>query len=181
LKISKAALAAAAVVISLFTSTTAFANAWKMGPLSSQVPVFQQAQELQDNERREFLCLALTIYHEARGVRDIDGRRAVAHVVLNRSESPRFPQTVCGVVWDDGQFTWTTRPVGGIIPRERSAWLASQQLAYDTLYGTDLATSGDPTGGATHFHNVSVRPSWARNPLHTWRNGQHVFVRLRGF
>jgi len=181
LNISKAAFAAAAGALSLFfTSPAAAANEWKMAPLSSQVVLIPEAQELTENQRQEFLCMSLAIYHEARGVRDPDGQYAVAYVVLNRSESIRFPHTVCGVVWQQSQFTWTRWPVGAIVPREHNAWLASQQIAYAVLTNTE--DRHDPTGGATHFFNVNlVRPAWARNPLHSWQNGAHMFVRLAGF
>ena len=42
-------------------------------------------------------CLAKAVYFEARG-EPLDGQRAVAEVILNRVDSPRFPSTVCGVV-----------------------------------------------------------------------------------
>ena len=41
----------------------------------------------------EVECLALTVYFEARGEPD-DGKRAVAHVVMNRVSDRRFPDTV---------------------------------------------------------------------------------------
>ena len=43
------------------------------------------------------VCLALNIYHEARG-EGMMGKYAVAHVVMNRVEHERFPDTVCDVI-----------------------------------------------------------------------------------
>ncbi|HIE75488.1 MAG TPA: cell wall hydrolase, partial [Gammaproteobacteria bacterium] len=51
-------------------------------------------------------CLALNIYHEARG-ESHDGQVAVAAVTLNRMQSASYPDTVCGVVWQPHQFSWT--------------------------------------------------------------------------
>lgn len=51
------------------------------------------------------LCLSSVIHHEARG-EPHKGKVAVASVVLNRKDSPRFPNTVCGVVKQRGQFAW---------------------------------------------------------------------------
>jgi len=42
-------------------------------------------------------CLAMNIYYEARH-EPVEGQIAVAHVVLNRTEDPRFPDSVCGVI-----------------------------------------------------------------------------------
>ena len=51
------------------------------------------------------LCLSSVIHHEARG-EPREGQIAVASVVLNRVEDPRFPNTVCGVVKQPKQFSW---------------------------------------------------------------------------
>ena len=50
-----------------------------------------------DADEAEVVCLAENIYHEARG-EGIEGMLAVGHVTMNRVESSRFPDTVCGVV-----------------------------------------------------------------------------------
>lgn len=54
------------------------------------------------------LCLSSVIHHEARG-ESFEGQVAVASVVLNRVESSRFPNTVCGVVKQPKQFSWYPR------------------------------------------------------------------------
>ena len=43
------------------------------------------------------ICLAMNIYYEARH-EPVEGQLAVAHVVMNRTENPKFPSTVCDVV-----------------------------------------------------------------------------------
>ena len=60
----------------------------------------------------QFTCLAEALYFEARG-ESIKGQVAVAEVILNRVESNKFPNTVCGVI-NQGtgrkyacQFTYT--------------------------------------------------------------------------
>ncbi len=54
----------------------------------------------------EVFCLAQNIYFEA-SVEHRVGKSAVAHVTLNRVDSPRYPDSVCEVVWQDRQFSWT--------------------------------------------------------------------------
>lgn len=181
MKKSKAAFVAAVAALTLFSAGTAKANAWKMEPLSDQVSVIQEAQELQATDRQEFLCLALTIYHEARGVHR-KGKVAVAHVVLNRTTSGKFPTTICGVVWQQNkgrpQFSWTTKPVGAIVPREKASWVECQRVALESFKGSEAS---DPTGGATHFYNTRlVKPRWAINVTSSWQDGVHMFVRPRG-
>lgn len=177
MKSSKAAFCAVAGALTLLFASSAHAqsNEWKMEPLQQQLSLIQEAQDLQDAERREFLCMALNIYHESRG-ENRSGQLAVSHVVLNRMESGRFPRSICSVIWQNGQFSWTVRPVGGIIPRDRGAWTASQNLAMEILHGI---TPEDPTRGATHFYNVRlVTPDWARRGQATIRLGPHAFVRM---
>jgi len=55
---------------------------------------------------QETHCLAQNVYHEARG-ESWHGKMAVALVTLNRTEHWRFPKTICKVVYQPGQFTWT--------------------------------------------------------------------------
>ncbi len=119
-------------------------------------------------------CVALAMYWEARG----EGHRgmlAVGSVVLNRVEDDRFPNSVCGVVYQGGenppcQFSWwcdgkSDRPTHG------APWTASLSLADELL----TARPRDPTSGALFFHNTSIRPPWRRE--RTTRIGNHVFYR----
>lgn len=57
-------------------------------------------------------CLAGAIYFESKG-ESLAGQLAVAEVVLNRTESGRFPPDVCGVVTQRGQFSFVRN---GAIP-----------------------------------------------------------------
>lgn len=63
------------------------------------------AVESYGHEWTEEECLAKNLYYEARG-EGVPGMVAVANVVLRRVASNAFPDTVCGVVMQDGQFSW---------------------------------------------------------------------------
>jgi len=52
---------------------------------------------------KEIHCLADAIYHEARG-EGIEGMSAVASVIMNRVKDRRWPNSVCKVVYQKGQF-----------------------------------------------------------------------------
>lgn len=131
----------------------------------------QSAQASQVSEAEEIRCLALNIYHEARGESDA-GRRAVAAVTLNRVQHPRYPSTVCAVVWQRGQFSWT-QDGRSDKPRERKAWQQSKLVAQE-LYD---ARFHPLMGRAIYFHSVSVRPHWAKRKQRVARVGRHVFYR----
>ena len=57
-------------------------------------------------------CLARAVYFEAKG-EPLRGQLAVAQVILNRTQSGRFPSSVCGVVKQRGQFSFVR---GGHFP-----------------------------------------------------------------
>jgi spore germination cell wall hydrolase CwlJ-like protein len=126
---------------------------------------------------RELTCLAQALYHEARG-EGRAGQLAVAEVVLNRVESPRFPDTICGVVRQGAsngrgcQFSFVCN--GAMNGRlEPAAWRRAQALAREMVRGAPRVL----TEGATHFHALHVRPSWARVYRLTAEIGAHRFYR----
>lgn len=159
---------------SLFCCLAKPANAseWKMNPIMSSVEIIPEAESLDDNNRRELVCMALAVYYESRG-ETLKGQRAVAHVVMNRRNDPAYPSSVCGVVWQRSQFSWTVRPVGALIPHSIEGWKRAQEVAFQVITGTD---ADDPTDGALNFYARYIRPAWS------WvakllRIGGHVFVR----
>lgn len=120
-------------------------------------------------------CLATNIYHEARG-ESRKGKIAVAEVVLNRVKSPRFPETVCGVVKQNKskkagrcQFSWYCDSQPDRYDTE--AW----RLAQEVLAGIHE----DPTGGALFYHAEYVRPAWSKRLALTARIGLHLFYTIR--
>lgn len=95
-------------------------------------------------------CIARAVYHEARG-EDFTGQLAVAHVVLNRVDDPRFPRTACRVVAQPRAFPWYARRPA---QRDRQAYLAALFVARVALEDRD----GDPTRGAICFDQRHRRP-----------------------
>ena len=126
--------------------------------------------------RRQVLCTALNVYHEARGSTRRD-QTGVALVTRNRALHER--RSYCSVVWERAQFSWTRRRVGRLVPRDDAAWDRALTRAMAVV-----AAPGprDITRGARHFYNPRlVRPRWARpgKVVSSRRIGQHRYVRLR--
>ena len=113
------------------------------------------------------LCLAANIYHEARG-EPISGQLMVAQVTINRVQSERYPDTVCGVVYDHKQFSWTE-----VMPSVRNPKAATQavMLAFDVLANRDIL----PGSEATHYHADTVMPYWVDSMVELGKVGSHVF------
>lgn len=122
---------------------------------------------------RDLNCLAEAIYHEARG-ESVKGQAAVAEVVLNRVDSNKFASSVCGVINQPKQFSYT---IGGPKPiRNKSAYMRAREIARQALAGAPRVL----TGGATYFHTPAVSPSWSHRFQRTVRIGQHIFYRPGG-
>ena len=123
------------------------------------------------------ICLALNVYHEARGEPE-EGRVGVAWVVVNRAADPGFPPTVCEVVIQGGerlhrcQFSWWCDGRSDQ-PRDTEAWKAALVTAGMMVLGT----VPDPTGGALYYHTLNVRPAWRLRFKVTGTIGQHIFYR----
>lgn len=124
-------------------------------------------------DERDLNCMAEAIYHEARG-EGVRGQAAVAEVILNRVESRQFPSSVCGVVNQPSQFSYT---IGGRKAiGNKAAYLRARDIARNALAGAPRVL----TGGATYFHTPAVRPSWSRRFQRTVQIGQHIFYRPVG-
>lgn len=57
-------------------------------------------------DRSSLNCMIENIYLEARG-EDLKGKILVGSVVINRSKDKHYPSTICGVVYQPHQFSWT--------------------------------------------------------------------------
>ena len=114
-------------------------------------------------------CLALAIYYEARN-QPIDGQLAVAQVVMNRVESNRYPDDVCGVVWQDKQFSFTH---DGLPERPKHhSWGDIKDMAEMVLSGASHEFS---ELSATHYHADYVQPYWANSMDRFGKIGDHIF------
>jgi spore germination cell wall hydrolase CwlJ-like protein len=123
-------------------------------------------------------CLALAVYHEARG-ETRDGQRAVAEVVLRRVSNPQRPNSVCGVVLEGAtrkvcQFSFTC---DGSIKKRRNFTLWERALNVADYMLDGPGRSQDLTGRATHFHADYVDPTWASTMEKTVQIGRHIFYR----
>lgn len=125
----------------------------------------------------QFNCLAEALYFEARG-ESIKGQVAVAEVILNRVESNKFPDTVCGVI-NQGtgrkyacQFTYTCDGHAEKVSNPK-AYARVAKIAKAMLSGMPAKL----TDGATYYHTTAVNPNWARVFAHTATIGVHRFYR----
>ena len=149
----------------------------------------------------EARCLAENIYHEARD-QGTAGWSAVAAVTLNRATDDRFPDTICGVVFQaETKESWTTK--GKDVPeiervfypvrhRCQFSWYCDGKaddinnisvymeiMSLTRLLLTSQFMMFDITDGATFYHADSITPSWAKSKTKTIEIGDHIFYRWK--
>lgn len=129
---------------------------------------------------KETRCLALNVYFEARG-EATEGQLAVAMVTMNRVKSRHYPDSVCGVVWQRKQFSWTHDGKSDR-PTDTYAWKLAQKIARFAYqrYGklTERTRKAlDLTKGALHYYAPQLTlPYWAKAHSVTREIGGHIFM-----
>jgi len=128
----------------------------------------------------EIYCLALNIYHEARGS-TADDKKAVGLVTLNRLETGKWGKSICEVVWQNSviknkrvyQFSWTKLSVTRLLPKEDKTWLNIVGLAYSLYIQTNTV---DHTNGAIYFYH-KVKGSRPIKYTQSVTIGPHKYVK----
>lgn len=125
----------------------------------------------------EWSCLSEALYFEARG-ESVRGIFAVAEVILNRVDSARYPDSVCGVIHQGTgkryqcQFSYNCDGRAETISEPRAYEMVGK-VARLMLDGK----ARNLTAGATHYHTKSVNPNWSRVYQRTATIGYHHFYR----
>lgn len=115
----------------------------------------------------ELRCLATAVYFEARG-EPLEGQLAVAQAIRNRVASGRYASSICGVVRQPGQFTYSHSRA----PRGGNDWRIAQAIA--AIAQGEAWREVAPK--ATSFHATFVKPGW-NGMTKVTRIGNHVFYR----
>lgn len=124
----------------------------------------------------EEACLAVAIYFEARSESEI-GQKAIAKVIMNRVKNPAYPNTVCGVVYQNAdrrsgcQFSFACDGQPDE-PKPGPAWSRAKQIAAEAMRG-DLSIA--EIKGATHYHADYVNPRWSGMLKRLGKIGRHIF------
>jgi spore germination cell wall hydrolase CwlJ-like protein len=127
-------------------------------------------------------CLAEAVYFEARGEPAL-GQIAVAQVILNRAFSGKYPNTVCGVVYQNShrhlacQFTFACDGIRDVV-REPDMWERAKKISSEMLDGKLWLPE---VGKATHYHARYVHPGWVREMKKMYKLGVHIFYRPRAW
>ncbi|MEM6462474.1 MAG: cell wall hydrolase [Pseudomonadota bacterium] len=136
----------------------------------------------------EKYCLALAIYHEARG-EPLPGQLAVAVTIVNRVRSNAYPDTVCGVVYQNSarlhrcQFSFACDRRSDMPENEGAFARAMDMAEFTNTIRTDLESNrffGSPfavLSDMTHYHRHDVNPVWSKKLDRLTQIGDHVFFK----
>ena len=166
----------------------------------TEIPIMKQ-DILKHKRGTEVTCMADNIYFEARN-QGTAGWLAVAAVTLNRVTDDRFPDTICGVVFQaETTESWKTK--GKDVPdieriyypvrhRCQFSWYCDGKadnidhisiymdiMQFSKILLTSQIMMFDITDGATFYHADYVTPSWAKSKIKTIEIGDHIFYRWK--
>ncbi|MBD8025241.1 spore cortex-lytic enzyme [Ureibacillus sp. Re31] len=113
---------------------------------------------------RDLQLMANAVYGEARG-EPYEGQVAVAAVILNRLESPDFPNTISEIIFQPGAFTAVA---------DGQIWLTPNERAREAVL--DAMNGWDPTENALYYFNPETATSawiWSRPQIK--KIGEHIF------
>lgn len=144
----------------------------KQQPNQQQQQAQQPAQQTgavnvpQGFSQNDIKLMANAVYGEARG-EPYEGQVAVAAVILNRVNSPTFPNTISGVIFEPRAFTAVADGQIYLEPNE-----TARRAVLDAINGWD------PTSNATYYFNPETATSpwiWTRPQIK--QIGKHIFCK----
>ena len=132
----------------------------------------------------EIKCLAEGIYFEARGESQ-KTQIAVGQVILNRVKNPAYPNSICGVVFQNAdqlnacQFSFACDGLPETID-EPDAWKIAMALSQKMVADDDKTMYLADIGAATHYHDTTVLPDWASEMQRVGQVGGEIFYKTFG-
>jgi N-acetylmuramoyl-L-alanine amidase len=135
-----------------------------------------QSSNINIEKVQDTACLSQAIYQEA-GNQSMAGKLAVGNVINNRTKSDYYPDTMCAVIKQKGQFSFWKN-----VHRIKESDPAVMKQMEDSVKAALLVVNGetrDNTNGATAFVNLKIatHKEWLRNMKFTAKIGEHHFYK----
>ena len=119
--------------------------------------------------KSEDVCLAENIYFEARS-ESHKGQIAVANTTINRVKDERYPSSVCKVVYQPNQFSWTRK--NDLTIEEPEAYQKAEIIAHKAL----AKQLPQVVGTADHYYAEWIAPpKWTKDMKYIGKVGQHHY------
>ena len=120
-------------------------------------------------ENNDYNVLLKIVEAEA-GSEDLAGKMLVANVVLNRVNSPSFPDSVTVVVYQ-------THKGRALFSPTENGTIDTVTVSQETIYAVNRVMNGDDNSmGALYFRSVHSRGTWHDRALQrVLEHGNHIF------
>ena len=135
---------------------------------------------LSEYHNKEFMCLANTLYAEARSEPE-EGIRAVMSVIYNRKKAKGYPNTFCGVILQDKQFSafnsdksLATKPLKPIRELDKEAYRKVSSVAQEAIQGSFKPILDEDV---LHYAHTKVKNKWTKKFERVIVLGNHSFYR----
>ena len=159
-------------------------NDWEDWSDNNRLPLvkyLEQQENLEDLNEQE-KCLAEAIYFESRGEPFL-GQVAVGVVIIQRVNSPKFPNNICDVV-HEGKH-WKENPVRNKCSFSyycdgKSETIYNEKEYLKVMNAATLVLSGivvDNMEDVVYYHATYVNPSWASRMIFVFQIGIHKFYK----
>ena len=149
-----------------------------------------EIKKLGKNKQEDVVCLALNMYHEARGS-TVKDQIASTYVVFNRMENNHYPlnyetKSICNIIFDRWQFCWTNGEQVAMpkvnLSGERIAWEKAQKLALN-LYTNPKHKELAREFQLQHYVVTPLlydakRPKWINKRKLTTQIGKHSYMAI---
>jgi len=147
--------------------------------ISQEITQAVVEQKVSEDFNKQLKCLTDNVYFEA-ATESYEGKLAVAQVTINRANNPKFPSTVCEVVYQRSyvnkllvcQFSWTC--MSNMLVRDKYSYQESEIVARKALTEPDVHDTIARTN-ALYYHNTQVNPGW--NLQKVTQIGHHIFYK----
>ena len=104
-------------------------------------------------------CATVNLYHESRSESDISNTM-ILFVMLNRVDDKRYPNTLCEVVFQRKQFSWTHDGKSDKI-NDINQYKRLYKLSERVIMNKELIQS--LSEGVTHYHTKAINPYWSKS------------------
>ena len=146
---------------------------WRMGLAEKRKIIAKRRVRLANSA-----CLARAVYFEARSESEL-GQLAVAKVILNRVANPKFPSSICDVVYQGAskknscQFSFACDGRADN-PKIGKSWAQAKRVAARAIAG---ASEVKVISTAVYYHADYVNPKWSSAMKRVIKIGRHIFYR----
>jgi spore germination cell wall hydrolase CwlJ-like protein len=124
-----------------------------------------------DHKDLDLFCLAKNIFHEA-SVENELGMFAVAQVTINRVRSANYPDTICDVVMQDSQFSWTSNSARRWTHPTGAKWETAKRIARQVI---EEGYRVPALQTAMFYHADYSKPNWVDPKAVVAQVGTHIF------